>query len=195
MERIHSSTERRLGISSIIGPSLVVTLLLSACGSADDTTTTTTQPETSSTTSVAEPGFSIVVDESYVGVKFYDETAEPYNAYPEFDGWLSVGPGPTGNEYGGMMVYRRSGETGREDLVVMWERPGNVGVHGLRLTGDTSEAHLILSCQAEAVLLIPDSSYTRPDRRVSEALRAWRPGPSGMLEEFDPATGDSMGSC
>jgi hypothetical protein len=138
--------------------------------------------------------YSLVRDPAYVGVKFFDQSAVPYNAYPEFDGWVSVGPNPVGNEHGSMQVYRRTTESGREDLLVMYAGPDHEGVDGLRLTGDTRDVYLVLSCSSEAALLMPGSTAT-PIADIDQALRAWRPGADGSIVEFEPIAGPVDESC
>lgn len=162
----------------------VALMLTAACGG-NDTTTDDTR---------SDLRYSIVEDDTYIGVKFFDQSVEPYNAYPELEGWISAPPNPVGNEYGSMQVYRRTVDGSREDLVVMYTRPDNLGVDGLRLTGDTSGVHLVLSCSAEAAVLVEDPDIG-PPRDLGDATRAWRPGPDGVLVEFDPTTGETTGSC
>lgn len=184
---MHPTCRTRLGTRRMVAISMVLTLLVSACISPDDTAGITT------TTSVATQ-YSIVEDASYLGVAFGDETVEPYNAYPELGGWFSA-MGPVGNDHGSLILYRRGGGSEREDLVVMFIYPDNVGVDALRLTGDTGQVHLGLSCSGKAVVLVSDVVELNRYKDLDEAVRAWRPGPDGILEEFDPATGEPVGSC
>jgi hypothetical protein len=138
--------------------------------------------------------YSLVPDTTYDGVKFFDQSATPYNAYPELDGWVSAPPNPVGNGYGSMQVYRRTTDGGREDLLVTYTGPDRAGADGLRLTGDTRNVYLVLSCSAEAAVLMPGSTMI-PVGDLDRALRAWRPAEDGTLEEFDPSSGETVASC
>jgi hypothetical protein len=93
-----------------------------------------------------------------------------------------------------MQVYRRTTESGREDLLVMYTGADRAGVDGLRLTGDTRNVYLVLSCSAKAAVLMPGSTVI-PIGDLDRALQAWQPGPEGTLEEFDPSTGEAVDSC
>lgn len=172
--------------------SMVLTLLVSACGSPDATAGITTT-ESPTTIEAVEPQYSIVRDASYLGIT--GGRIEPLEAYnhPELGEWLYA----TGPVTGGLIMYRRhtgSSAGEREDLVVMLI--GLVGVDALRLTGDTSQVHLGLSCSERAVVLVPHGiPMDSTNHDLDEAIRAWRPGPDGTLVEFDPATGESMHSC
>lgn len=134
--------------------------------------TTTAAPDTS--TATLDPGglpYRFVRDTTYLGVKFFDESVEPYSAYPELGDWETVGKSPVGNDHGSVVLFRATTAQGRQDLVVMFVGPHNVATDAIRLTGDTSQVNLDLSCDGQAAVLVsgpPGGQY--PD--VSDAIRA-----------------------
>jgi hypothetical protein len=135
------------------------------------------------------PRYSIVQDDTYNGVVF------PSVGYPEVGEWRTFGRSPVANEYGLLMVFTRR-STEREDLIVMFTPgPETVGVHALRLTGDTSNLHLDLVCPGDSAVLVPGGSLGGPYPAIEDGIRAWRPGPDGALEEFNPADADPTGAC
>ena len=144
----------------------------------------------SPTETTLAPHYSIVEDDTYNGVEF------PRVGYPEVGEWRTIGRTPVGNEFGSIMVFRTGAGAEREDLIVMFTPgPDRVGVHALRLTGDTSNVHLDLVCPGDSAVLIPDARLVGPYPAVEDGIRAWRPGPDGTLAEFDPEDSDPTGSC
>jgi hypothetical protein len=176
-------------------------VMLVGCASQEPATnsgglaTTTAPADPWASTTTLDPGdlpYQLVRDTTYLGVKFYDDSVKPYNAYPELDHWRTVGKGPVGNEHGSVMLFRATTDQGRQDLVVMWVGPYSVATDAIRLTGDASRVHLDLSCDGQAAVLVfgpPVGKY----QDVSDAIRAWRPGLDGTLIEFDPTGGNDAG--
>lgn len=165
----------------IVGLSLLA--LVGGCGEASG-------GDAGSSTTV-EPQYSIVEDDAFDGVEF------PSIGYPTVEDWRTFGGTPVGNEHGSIMLYRRGTMTEREDLAVMYTKsPERMGVHSLRLTGDTTNVHFDLVCPGDAVVLVPGDPFSGPFyATIEEGIRAWRPGANGMLEEFDPATTEPTGAC
>lgn len=144
----------------------------------------------STTSTTLAPRYSIVEDDTYNGVVF------PRVGYPEVGEWRTIGRSPAGNEYGSIMVFRTGAGAEREDLIVKYtESPGWVGVHALRLAGDTSNVRFDLVCPGDSAVFVPDARLVGPYPAIEDGIRAWRPGPDGALEEFNPAYADPTGAC